>query len=413
MSRESHEWVRLLRWLTLAERAVLDYLADYVNRNAVGAWPLIRTMAADLDVSASSVRLHIRKLEGKGHLKRKPVYGADGAQIGNIYLLNIGEGEMRPLRKARQDPYADWRVAALAGNEQGAYQEPDGGSEESTAPLSGNEQGGYNETNGAAVQNATGKEPTIEPTKEPPIDEGPLPAAAGDRSTRQPEFYRDDYNRVCVPLGLPKVIDLSKKRKAKLRARLLNRRFDWDAIMAKIPEAKWGVAQRILTFTFLIENDDNYLKVLEGNYDGRQAGRPKQEEPEPPEDTLPGGGLTRTLRSTWKRKNLERHAAGLPQIGWGEFLIAKRAGPQSAISADYPLEEAINAYPDEQTGRGSAAGVGETPGSGRAPGSAGGSGAEQAEAVGAAAPGGPSAQGHADAPAGLDPQSEQRDGGGI
>ena len=210
MSRESHEWVSRLRGITLAERAVLDYLADYVNRNAVGAWPLMRTAAADLDVSASSVRLHIRKLEKKGHLQRKAVYGAEGAQIGNIYLLNIGQGELRPTRRVRHDPYADHRVAAVSGTEEGGHQEPDGDSEESTAALGGTEEGGCVESEGAAVQNVRAKEPTMEPTSGPTRDGPPLPAGAGgDRTTRPAEFYREDYNRVAAPFGLPLVTDLS------------------------------------------------------------------------------------------------------------------------------------------------------------------------------------------------------------
>ena len=284
MSRESHQWVSRLRGITLAERAVLDYLADFVNRNAVGAWPLMRTAAEDLDVSASSVRLHIRKLEKKGHLERKAVYGKDGARIGNFYLLNIGEGELRPERKVRHDPYAEHRSDALSGNEQGTYAETNSANENETGAPSGNEQGTYAEGDGGSMQHATGKEPTIEPTTEPAMEGPPLSpdgdGGGGNRTSRQPDsWFLETWNAMDPERwGLRPVDRITADRSKQLRTRKADAKFDWEKILAKIPTALFVHGKSWFTFDHLIKNGTNYVKLTEGQRDApdeRQRGLPE------------------------------------------------------------------------------------------------------------------------------------------
>ena len=375
MSRESHEWVSRLRGITLAERAVLDYMADYVNRNAVGAWPLMRTAAADLDVSASSVRLHIRKLEKKGHLERKAVYGADGAQIGNIYLLSIGLGDLRPARKARHDPYGDYRIAAVSGNEEGGCAEPDKGGEKPTAPTVETEEGGCVEPEGAAVQNVRAKEPVIEPTKEPTSEEKLLPAppaggtateAGGEvdgitvESSGHPNPLRPKGDTSAVVVLIPMVAsngrpfafteklvaDLQPSYPAVDVRQQAQQIRQWNMSNPRKRKTPAGMRAHI---TGWMDREQNKGGRQRGLSELRQPGKDERPEPGAPQDREPPGGLlTRMARGNWQRLNEENKRNGKPAVTWAEFLNARAAQEDDPMAAaDFPLEEAINAYADQ------------------------------------------------------------------
>lgn len=86
----------------------------------------------------------------------------------------------------------------------------------------------------------------------------------------------NEFNRVCT--NLPKVQKLTKKRKEKVKARL--KTFDIGDIYKAFDKAN---SSRFLTgketswkasFDWFFENDNNLLKVLEGNYDN-SVNKPK------------------------------------------------------------------------------------------------------------------------------------------
>jgi hypothetical protein len=70
---------------------------------------------------------------------------------------------------------------------------------------------------------------------------------------------------------LPRIESISNSRLVKLRARLKDSKFDFDAILKAIDKQPWlfGNNDRgwIVNFDWLIENDTNYLKVLELKYE--------------------------------------------------------------------------------------------------------------------------------------------------
>jgi hypothetical protein len=77
----------------------------------------------------------------------------------------------------------------------------------------------------------------------------------------------------------PKVQKLSDSRKAKLRKRLKDETFaaNWRSIIDRIAASRFlsGVNDRNwrADFDWLIENDHNYLKVLEGKYDDSSSAK--------------------------------------------------------------------------------------------------------------------------------------------
>lgn len=78
--------------------------------------------------------------------------------------------------------------------------------------------------------------------------------------------YLDFWNLFAEKYGKQKVVKLSETRKRKLRIRVKDDRFDFISILSKAAnqslfiESGWG------SFDFVIDNDTNYLKILENKY---------------------------------------------------------------------------------------------------------------------------------------------------
>lgn len=375
MSSAARFLVRIKFPLGGAELLVMGFVAGFADDDGLGFWPSLETIAGELRKSPQQARRVMKRLVKDGWLTvHEPANTPGAARKTAHYRLNMD--------KLRAEEYPNEHCARLAAKvaaktaDKGTPIESDtpivnGTGVESGTPAGsgtgiGSDQGplSYRAADPSHIGPCTPPGSDTQVVKAVDVeveverDEPPLPAGAGgDRTTRPAEFYREDYNRVAAPLGLPIVTDLSPARKAKLKTRLRDPAFDWDAIMRALPRAKWGLESRTLTFNFLIENDDNFRKTLDGNYDGKQRGfsetrQPRQDgraEPEawPPWEP-PGGLLTRMARGKWESMNHVRLRNGKPVITWAEHLRAKAADPQDPMAAEcYPLEEAINAYDDQ------------------------------------------------------------------
>lgn len=82
------------------------------------------------------------------------------------------------------------------------------------------------------------------------------------------EPYRDYWNIAVERSSLPKVKTLSNTRAKKLKTRIREPDFDFVKIISKVhgsqklkSEGSW------FSFDWILENEANYVKVLEGNYD--------------------------------------------------------------------------------------------------------------------------------------------------
>lgn len=78
--------------------------------------------------------------------------------------------------------------------------------------------------------------------------------------------YGDLWNLFAEKHGCGKVLGITKKRKDKLRVRLGESQFDFIAILTAAAKQKYALESKWFTFDFIVENDNNYVKVLEMKY---------------------------------------------------------------------------------------------------------------------------------------------------
>jgi hypothetical protein len=96
----------------------------------------------------------------------------------------------------------------------------------------------------------------------------------------KPDFlepYIDCWNMFAEKFGKQKIIKLTNSREQKLKARLKDETFIFPDILNKAHKQLFITENNWFTFDWVLQNETNYLKVLEGNY----MTKPKQE-PTPP-----------------------------------------------------------------------------------------------------------------------------------
>ena len=85
----------------------------------------------------------------------------------------------------------------------------------------------------------------------------------------KPDFispYTDLWNLFSEKYGTAKVILGTKSRKEKIKIRVGEDSFKFTEILKKASEQKYALESSWFNFDFLIQNDTNYIKVLEGKY---------------------------------------------------------------------------------------------------------------------------------------------------
>lgn len=113
----------------------------------------------------------------------------------------------------------------------------------------------------------------------------PLPNGSGKQPKPKPEVTVSEiveaWRSVCVSRGAPDVLEVTNSREVKLRARIREHpTFDWwDSLFSRLGRSTFlfGKNDRgwIMDFDWLVDNDRNVIKVLEGKYDAkRQQVRP-------------------------------------------------------------------------------------------------------------------------------------------
>lgn len=88
-------------------------------------------------------------------------------------------------------------------------------------------------------------------------------------NTYKPKFhqpYTDLWNLFCDKFGTAKLKTVSESRKKKLKTRLSDKNFDFPKILKAASEQKFALEGQWFNFDFLIENDTNFIKVLENKY---------------------------------------------------------------------------------------------------------------------------------------------------
>lgn len=114
----------------------------------------------------------------------------------------------------------------------------------------------------------------------------------------EPKFFEDDkpsekidydrivdlYHKACP--SYPKLIKLSDKRKTKIRVRFEEMKYDYQTIatiFCKMEASKFLKGDNKngwkATFDWVLENANNWVKVLEGQYDNKQEQKPTSSPP--------------------------------------------------------------------------------------------------------------------------------------
>jgi hypothetical protein len=131
------------------------------------------------------------------------------------------------------------------------------------------------------------------------------------------QFFFDKWNAAAKHFGLSKIMKLSKKRKNKIKARCKDKDFresfikclrliDKSNFLQGENESNWKI-----TFDWLIANDNNWIKVIEGNYTDKKTKKDKQEsyqnkiptKRETPEQTRARLEKTRAMLEQNKKRN--------------------------------------------------------------------------------------------------------------
>lgn len=92
--------------------------------------------------------------------------------------------------------------------------------------------------------------------------------------------YMDLWNLFSEKYGTSKVLASSETRKKKLKVRLSDKNFHFEKILKAATEQKFALESKWFNFDFVIENDTNYIKILEGKY-ATPTDTKSKSEPEP------------------------------------------------------------------------------------------------------------------------------------
>lgn len=95
---------------------------------------------------------------------------------------------------------------------------------------------------------------------------------------KEAEPYVDFWNLFAAEKGVPKVRDITRKRRQKLKVRLSEKSFNFCNILKMAGNSEFLLSHGWFAFDWIIENDSNYLKILEGNYQSKPTTNPKDDE---------------------------------------------------------------------------------------------------------------------------------------
>jgi hypothetical protein len=100
-----------------------------------------------------------------------------------------------------------------------------------------------------------------------------------NRKPTIPEPYVDLWNLFAEKNKVPQVQKLNDSRKRKLKARLKEKGFNLPEVLRKAGQSSFILQGTWFTFDWIIDNDKNYMKVLEGNYDPKAESRQSEVNP--------------------------------------------------------------------------------------------------------------------------------------
>jgi hypothetical protein len=98
----------------------------------------------------------------------------------------------------------------------------------------------------------------------------------------KPDFfepYVDLWNIFAIERKLPKCEIMSDTRKKKFKVRIKEKPFQFIAVLTRAGRSSFLLGSNWFTFDWIIANDTNYLKVIEGKYDNEKKVETSANEP--------------------------------------------------------------------------------------------------------------------------------------
>lgn len=103
------------------------------------------------------------------------------------------------------------------------------------------------------------------------------------------EPYSDLWNLFAKEKGLAQVTKISDQRKRKFRVRIKEAAFDFIEILKKAGKSEFLLTGKWFCFDWIMENESNYLKVIEGNYEKMPDGTQPVKNEKPAQKTFDEG----------------------------------------------------------------------------------------------------------------------------
>jgi len=135
----------------------------------------------------------------------------------------------------------------------------------------------WDETNSKVTLSKQLKEP---PNQLPPPTEPEDPPPPEDKIKHVMEAV-DTWNFFANHYKLPKVMKLTEARKSHIKQRLAEDEFNLEQILRKVEKSDFLLGKKTewnVDFDFIFSSKNNYIKILEGKYDGRNKQSNHQDE---------------------------------------------------------------------------------------------------------------------------------------
>lgn len=244
--------VRYDKKLPMGARLLYGELTALANDKGY-CWATNKYFAGLYDVAVTTISNWISSLEKRGHIRRVIVYKGDSKEVKErrIYISPPQENCDTPPKNLGEAPAENW---------------------ETPPPKN-------------CKENNTVSNITFNTTRDKDIGpNGPVGKADAKTPTVPYQEIADLYTQICT--SLPTLRSITAKRKKHLRARWKQFKYDiseFEKVFRKVAASGFCQGQNDrgwrADFDWLIRNDHNMIKVLEGKYDNpRVVQMPKRKE---------------------------------------------------------------------------------------------------------------------------------------
>ena len=253
------------------ERVAMDLAAGFADDEGVGLYQSLDTIAAELRKSPQQARRVMSRLIREKWLTVYEAANTPGSKRKTpLYRVNLAKLSAAPYPNAHLQ-----RVAERAADKSGPPLTSDTGIKSDTPPTSDAAPVSDMSADPSHIRHETPPTSDSQGSSEVEVEVGgeseqPLSTAVADdgeavsKPKRSANWYLETWNAVASQWGLTPIERITPERRKQLRTRAADPKFDWERILAKIPEAQGIHGKSWFTFDHLIKNGTNHVKLTEG-----------------------------------------------------------------------------------------------------------------------------------------------------